>query len=200
MRNYLNFLVICFVLISCKQVDPNKYIDEGYLKDNLYKSNEIGWTIQIPDGWEVVKPDNRVGKAAIEITTGAKIDLSEQKHLINFKKDHANLFVSTSQPFKEEYPGEFIEGTESMNKIIYDTYKSRGAKTDTSSGSVFIDGMEFRTFTIKIYSEEGGLILNQILYSGLVNGYDLGININYNNEKDKNIMLEALMKSKFDKK
>jgi hypothetical protein len=37
------------------------------------------------------------------------------------------------------------------------------------------------------------------MYSRLINGYDFGANINYNNDDDKKIMVDAFKNSKFDK-
>lgn len=105
MNKYFGLLVFGLLIASCGQVDPNKHIDEGRVKENVYKSTEIGWSIKIPDGWEVVTRDKIVaneqkGKAAIEKTAGTELDMSGLKHLISFKKNQVNLFLSTSEPFK----------------------------------------------------------------------------------------------------
>lgn len=205
MKNYLNFLVFGLLIVSCGQVDPNKYIDEGHVQENIYKSTEIGWSIKIPDGWEVVTKDvieayDQKGKDAIEKTAGAEVDISGIKHLISFKKNPFNLFASTSEPFEEEYPGEYIENGKYLNELIFDTFRDQGIKADSSSGIAIIDGLEFITFETKIYGKDGKLILNQIMYSRLINGYDFGININYNNITDRDVMLKVLKESRFDKK
>ncbi len=205
MKNYFSFLVFGLLIVSCGRVDPNKHVDEGYVKENIYKSTEIGWSIEIPDGWEVVTKDkieanDQKGKDAIEKTAGTEVDISGLKHLISFKKNQFNLFASTSEPFKEEYPGEYIENGRNLNKLIFDTYLDLGIMADTSSGTAIIDGLEFRTFETKIFSDDGKLILNQIMYSRLINGFDFGISINYNNDTDRDVMLKVLKESKFDKK
>lgn len=118
----------------------------------------------------------------------------------SFKKNQLNLFASSSEPFKEEYPGEYIENCKNLNKLIFDTYQGQGIKADSSSGIAIIDGLEFKTFKTKIFGKDGKLILNQIMYSRLINEFDFGININYNNETDRDIMLKVLKESKLDKK
>ena len=45
---------ISLSLTSCGQVDPNKNIDEGKVEGNIYTSQEIGWTMEIPKGWTVI--------------------------------------------------------------------------------------------------------------------------------------------------
>lgn len=205
MKNYLNSIAFGLLLVSCSQVDPNKHIDEGRVKENIYKSSEIGWSIKIPNGWKVITKDklranDQKGKAAIEKTTGTTIDMNGLKHLINFEKDRFNIFSSTSEPAKETYPGEYIENCKSLNKLIFDTYKNQGIKADSSSGTAIIDGLRFLTFETKIYSREGKLILIQNMYSRLINGFDFCININYNNGKDRDEMLKAIKESKFERK
>ena len=201
MKNILILISVGLLIFSCGLRDPNKLIDEGYVSINTYKSNEIGWSITIPKGWVVVKQNNEEGMEAIEKTAGTKIDVSGLKQLISFKKDPFNLFNSSSEPFKEEYPGEFIENNRNLYKLIYDTYVNQGIKADTTSiKNTVVDGFEFSTFELKVYAKDGNLIMTQLLYSRLINGFQFGVNINYNNQKDRDIMLKAFMNSKFTKK
>lgn len=196
---------IILFFCSCDHVDPNKQIDEGKVKGTLYESKEIGWSIEIPKDWKIISKDqveanDEKGKNAIEKSTGQQIDTKALKHLISFQKDQFNTFSSTSEPFKEEFPGEYQQNSKFINEILYNTYTSQGIKADTASGKEIIQGLEFNAFYAKIYGPDGKLILNQILYSRLINGYDFGVNINYNNDQDKKIMMNAFLKSKFTKK
>lgn len=196
---------IILFFCSCDHVDPNKQIDEGKVKGTLYESKEIGWSIEIPKEWKIISKDqveanDEKGKNAIEKSTGQQIDTKALKHLISFQKDQFNTFSSTSEPFKEEFPGEYQQNSKFINEILYNTYTSQGIKADTASGKEIIQGLEFNAFYAKIYGPDGKLILNQILYSRLINGYDFGVNINYNNDQDKKIMMNAFLKSKFTKK
>lgn len=196
---------IVLFFCSCDQVDPNKQIDEGKVKGTLYESKEIGWSIEIPKEWKIISKDqveanDEKGKNAIEKSTGQQIDTKALKHLISFQKDQFNTFSSTSEPFKEEFPGEYQQNSKFINEILYNTYTSQGIKADTASGKEIIQGLEFNAFYAKIYGPDGKLILNQILYSRLINGYDFGVNINYNNDQDKKIMMNTFLKSKFTKK
>ncbi|MNE81863.1 hypothetical protein D3C80_1785430 [compost metagenome] len=135
---------------------------------------------------------------AIEETIDAKVDYSGLKNLIRFQKNQFNIFQSTSEPFKQEYEGEWKENNNSLKTIIYSTFENQGIKSDSSATSIEkIDGLDFHTYSFTIYDPKGNIILKQIMYSRLINGFDFGVNINYNNEKDKNEMLKAFRKSKF---
>ena len=201
-----NFTILLFltVLFSCK-TDSNKQIDEGKITENTYHSEEIGWTMEIPKDWNVTHKsdlDKRTKKGldAISETAGIEIDASGLKQLLNFQKNQFNIFQSTSEPFEEEYEGEWEENNDGLKELIYMTYLEKGIRTDsTETKTIKIDGLEFESSEFTIYSPKGEVILNQIMFSRLINGLDFGVNINYNNESDKKEMLDAWLNSKFKK-
>ncbi|RAR48403.1 hypothetical protein [Flavobacterium lacus] len=196
---------ISLSLTSCGQVDPNNNIDEGKVEGNIYTSQEIGWTIEIPKGWTVIdkektKETNEKGLKAIEETIDGQVDYSGLKNLISFQKNQFNIFQSTSEPFELEYEGEWEENNAALKEIIYTTYLNQGIKTDSSATTVEkIDGLEFQTYSFRIYSPKGEVILKQIMFSRLINGFDFGVNINYNNDKDRDELLKVFRNSKFKK-
>ena len=196
---------ISLSLTSCGQIDPNKNIDEGKVEGNIYTSQEIGWTIEIPKGWTVIdkektKETNEKGLKAIEETIDGQVDYSSLKNLISFQKNQFNIFQSTSEPFELEYEGEWEENNAALKEIIYTTYLNQGIKTDSSATTVEkIDGLEFQTYSFTIYRPKGEVILKQIMFSRLINGFDFGVNINYNNDKDRDELLKVFRNSKFKK-
>lgn len=196
---------ISLSLTSCGQVDTNKNIDKGKVEGNIYTSKEIGWTIEIPKGWTVVdkektKETNEKGLKALEETIDGEIDFSGLKNLISLQKDQFNIFQSTSEPFELEYEGEWEENNAALKEIIYTTYLNQGMKSDSSATTIEkIDGLEFQKYSFTIYSPKGEVILKQIMFSRLINGFDFGVNINYNNDKDRDELLKVFRKSKFKK-
>jgi hypothetical protein len=198
-------LSISLALATRGQVDPNKNIDEGKIEGNTYTSNEIGWKMEIPKGWAVIekektKENNEKGLKALQETMDAEIDYSGLKNLISLQKDLFNIFQSTSEPFKVEYEGEWEENSAALKEIIYLTYLDQGIKADSSATTTeVIDGLEFQKYSFTIYSPKGKFILSQIMYSRLINGFDFGVNINYNNDKYRDELLMAFRNSKFKK-
>lgn len=188
-------------LCSCKE--PAKKTDEGEIREQEYFSKEIGWTIEIPQGWTVndlekTKESADRGMKAIQESTNTEIDYSELKNLITFQKNQSNLFQSSSEPFKPEYEGEWEEHLQYVKALAYETYENRGIKADSSETTIEkINGLDFHTFSYTIYGPKDEVILKQILYSRLINGFDFGVNINYNNENDRDVMLKAFKNSKF---
>ena len=56
MKNVLILFCCIAIVISCKS-DPNKQLEAGEIKEGTYHSEEIGWTMIIPRGWEVTHKD-----------------------------------------------------------------------------------------------------------------------------------------------
>jgi len=197
------YLLIFISVIACKKIEPNKQIDEGKIENETYKSEELGWQMRIPKDYEIVskseseKIDER-GLQAVQETTGQNYDLSGLKNLLSFKKNRFNVFASTSEPFTEEYDGEWIENNSSIKKLIYETYKSQGIRSDSTKTQIEkIDGLDFEFYEFTLFGPENNIILNQRYYSRLINGFDFGVIINTNNENDKKTMLNAWRNSKF---
>lgn len=197
---------ILSILTSCGKADPNKTVDEGKVEKNTYTSAEIGWTIEIPKGWTIIDKEkkqatNEEGLKAIEETIESNVDYSGLKNLIGFQKNQFNIFQSTSELFELEYEGEWEENNSELKEILFATYKNQGIKADSSATSIEkIDGLDFHTYSFTIYSPKGAVILKQLLYSRLINGYDFGVNLNYNNDKDRDELLRVFRNSKFKKK
>lgn len=204
-RRIIMFFGIVILFTSCEKIDPNKQIDEGEFKNNIYSSKEIGWTIKIPEKWKIIsrkqnEANEKRGLEAINKTIEGEIDASKLKNLIGFKKNRFNLFQSTSEPFKLEYEGEWEGNNIEIKKMLYRTYLSQGIKADSTITKIInIDGFDFYSYEFTIRSPKGDVILRQLMYSRLINGFDFGVNINYNNESDKKEMLNVWLNSTFKK-
>ena len=198
------FFIILSLFLSCK-TDPNKQIDEGKIENYVYHSPEVGWTMKIPEGWSVTHRNvldkrNEIGLNAINESVDGNYDTNELKQLLNLQKDQFNGFQSSSEPFELKYEGEWEENNAALKELVYGTYLHKGIKTDsTETKIVEIDKLKFHKYQFTIYDPKGNVILNQLMYSRLINGLDFGICINYNNESDKNELLEAWQNSKFKK-
>jgi hypothetical protein len=128
------------------------------------------------------------------------IDVSQLRNLLSFKKNRFNMFQSTSEPFEIEYEGEWEENNITLKELIQDTFTQQGIKVTSSDITTeIIDGLEFKVYSFILYGPDNKVILNQIMYSRWIDGFDFGININYNDEALKDEMLTAFKNSKFTK-
>ncbi len=199
------FVFIGFSTFTCKESNPNNEIDEGTIQNNIYKSEEIGWEIEIPDGWEIVTMEEsdafqKKGLDIMEPMLDENIDVSKLRNLLSFKKNMFNLFQSTSEPYEIEYDGEWEENNKALREFLLDAYQQEGIEVTASDITTeIIDGLKFYTYTFSLYDKNGNVILNQIMYSRWHNGFDFGVNINYNDEDLKTEMLTAFRNSKFRK-
>lgn len=206
MKKLFFFLTIGAALFLSSCGPEAKKTDEGEIREQEFTSKELGWSMEIPEGWEIIdlkktKESSERGSKAIEESTDTEVDYSNVRNLITFQKNDFNIFQSSSEPFKLEYEGEWEENTSDLKELIYETYKNRGMKADSTATTIEkIDGLEFYKYSFIIYGPKGETILNQLIYSRLINGFAFSANINYNNEKDKNEMLSVFKKSKFNKR
>lgn len=196
----LILLALSYTLSSCGS-SPQP---EETGKPINYNSKEIGWTIIIPAGYKLISKakidvNDQKGKEAIGQVYNGEVTVDSLQHLASFQKNQFNIFDSTIERYDEKRPGEYEKNNQELRKLIFDTYSNQKIKADTSSGKETIQGHVFHAFYIKIYGPNGEPLMNQIMYGTLINGYDFGVNINYNNEIDKNLLINAFKKSKFDK-
>lgn len=200
---YRIFIYSCLVFIlnvffGCNPSSPKE--EKPTLE--TYTSKEIGWTVEIPTGYKLtsqtkMNADDQKGKEAIGKVYQGELKVDSLKHLISFMKNQFNSFDSTIEPYEETKPGEYLANNVLIHKLIFDTYHKQGIKIDTSSGQINLKGQLFNAFYIKIYGPNGEVALNQIMYSRMIKGYDFGVNINYNNEEDKKVLVNAFMSSIF---
>lgn len=202
-------IVVAFLLLNVFKVAgqerATKYVEEGRLDGNIYVSEEIGWTFEIPQGWnlvemETIKQINGMGSSAFEDIVGEEIDYSRMKNLIYLQKDQTNFFGSTSEPFTSNNQVDWDNNNADLKKIIYASFINIGYKVDSSMTTVErIGGLDFQKYSFVLYTQDGDLLLEQIMYSKLINGYDFGVVISGNKEEYRQELINAFRKSKFKK-
>jgi len=197
-KNNLLFILLALMCACNSSTKPK----EEEPKLETYTNATIGWTISVPKGFQVlsksrVEANEQKGRAAIGAIAKDTAKVEGLQHLINFQKNQFNLFSATIEPFKSNKVGDYEKNIQMVKKLVYDAYTSQHIKIDTSSGKEVFGKRSFNAFYIKIYGPNGFIIMNQHTYSTLINGYDFGININYNNEVDKKMLLDAFKNSSF---
>ncbi|HRB31132.1 MAG TPA: hypothetical protein PK275_06800 [Chitinophagaceae bacterium] len=214
MKSYLYILLAMIFIFSCKTekkektlYEKRKDLQNGELSaDNVYHVDVIGWTTTIPAGWEIVTQQEmgkikKKGADAFEEVFETDIDYSDVQDLLSVKKDIINSFMSNMQKVNDTLDGNFDERIKTVYDAIRTTYASKDIKMEEVVGAIRIDGIMFDRLEIKILSpDKKKTILNQEIFIAPINGYDFTMIINYNNEKDKDDLLEMVMGSKFSMK
>jgi hypothetical protein len=205
MKNIFVIALALILWVACEQPDPDKKVDTGAITNGVYYCPKIGWTIHIPNTWKIISKDsieglNQRGIDTINKSTKTNIEKGPIQSLISFRKDGLNFFISSIEPFKEDYTGEYEKRRKKGNEIICKAISYYNIKADTSSGKETVRGLEFERFTITRYNKEDMPDLSEIIYSKLLNGYDFQVIIYYKNDSTKQVMLDAFRNSTFDNK
>ncbi|RZL50446.1 MAG: hypothetical protein EOP00_04340 [Pedobacter sp.] len=199
MKLKLYFLTLIFgFCIGCNSSAPN----EEKSKLETYTSKEVGWTIEIPEGYKQLsktrmEANEKKGKDAIGKVTDEEVNTDKLIHLVNFQKNQFNSLIATAEIYDTKQNGDLLASNQPVKKMIYDTYTNQKIKVDTLSGTEVIAGYKFYTFNIKLYGPSGQVLMDQIMYNQIINGYDFGVTVNYNNETDRGILMNAFKNSKF---
>ncbi|MEO9531848.1 MAG: tetratricopeptide repeat protein [Crocinitomicaceae bacterium] len=169
--HHLFFACSLFTLIACNNGNNPNALSESY----FYEYEPIGWSIEVPPGYELVSTEevterNEKGQEKVEQLSGQDIDFVQTKDLLNFKYDEGNVFASSVEPFFEEYPGEWLDVNAFVKDLISTGYDAEGLIHEMSPDvSTIIGGIEFQTYDIIFYDEEGAIIMEQYFYNALIN-------------------------------
>jgi hypothetical protein len=147
---------------------------------------------------ETIRENTEKGKKLIEKTYEGEVDASGLKQLLNLRKDRFNSFLSTMEHYDAGGAGSYEEYNQKLYQVMKDTYAAQGMKVEYSEDSASVDGLLFNVFTSRIYNKEGtAVILNQIMYSRLINGYDFGMTISYNSQTAHDELDKMIHHSRF---
>ena len=164
----LTLLVVVFT--ACNSNTPK----EEKTSLATYTSKEVGWTIEIPEGYKQLsktrmeanqkKWKQALGNADTTQTTNKLLQL------INFQKNQFNSLAATAQVFDVAKDGNYLVNNQLVKKMIYDAYVNQKTKVDTSSATEVIAGQKFHTFNVTLFGPSGEVLMNQMMYNQLMNG------------------------------
>lgn len=188
-----------FGLAACQS--PVKKEEKPALQ--TYHHAGIGWTITIPKGFSMLskgrmEANEAKGRNALGADSSKEASADGLQHLVNFQKNQFNQFNATLAKFSGTEIA-YDKNQQLVKKMIFDAYSKQQIKIDTSSGKGEFAAKTFHAFFIKIYGPNGSVVMDQALYSALIDGYDLSINMNSNNEIDRTLLLDAFKHSTFAK-
>jgi hypothetical protein len=202
------FILCACLLAACKPnqslKDKQAEVENGKIDENFkYICNDVGWETYLPKDWNVITKDEskkltQKGKEALQKSLGTSVDMSALKELVNIKKDAFNSFLSTIENFDVNNDGDYNAHNVYVDKVICDAYTNNKINFKKKAGSEEIDHINFHTLEIRIFAPNSDkILLTQKIYSALLKGYDFGMTLNYNNEEDKQTLLNIINTSKF---
>ncbi len=202
MKSHFSFLIPLFLIISCVSSDPNDEIDEGFISDETYTNEEIGWSMDVPRGWEIttkqaIQESNERGLEIVEENTNIKIDASGLKHLLNFESDDGSSFMSNIEPFPIEDKSQWDENEEFIYQLIQEAYDSQGIQYQSDRYTERVDDLVFNVIKIELLGDENELLMTQLIFTRHIIGYNFGATLNCTSEESKKTLLTAWRTSKF---
>ncbi len=190
------------ILTSCGNntpVDHSADVDLGKFDGNKYTCEEIGWSTEYPETWKITKKESlehQTAKRDAEAEVEAKS--TTIKRLLAYQKDFNNNFQSTIEPFEGKTKADYNSAKKNLRETSYSRYYDAGIRVDTVASQLKIGKITFDCFQINLYDKNAKAYAHQLLYSAIIKDYYFSAIIAYDNDKDKDRMLEAFKKSKFD--
>jgi hypothetical protein len=190
-------LLACLTILACNQNQQDTK------SENVFYNETTGWEIQLPNGWTTIsKEENsaekQIGKKALEEVFDGDIN-PDYDVLLSIKNSKNASLTATLEKFEEAYEGEWNDNNVFLKELMYKAFSHQNILIDTTSSVDTIDNIPFSVFNISIYARNKTLILNQILYATLINGFDFGVTVNYVEREDKEALMNALRSSKFNR-
>lgn len=191
------FLLICCVLTICTGFGQKA-------APSTFYSPEFKWRVSIPAGFDTLSAEsqqqmNKAGQNALEKTVGEKIE-TEATSIFTLHSGLGNYFQADYQSFDPAKDGDFNQMCNSVNQLLYETFKTQmpNAKMDSASSTTTVDGLVFQTFTVNIHL--GILFTTHVrVYSHLFGTKDFTVNITTMEPVKEKALMESWMNSTFEK-
>lgn len=202
MRHFIPLYLLLFILNSCGSTDPNSEIDEGFISDETYTCEEIGWTMEVPRGWEIksresLQESTEKGLEMMEENSNVIIDDSGLRHLLNFEADLGNSFLSNIESFPIKDKSEYDANQNMIFELIQEAYRGEGIDFDADKYTERVDQLVFNVIKLELYGEHGETLLTQLIYTRHILDYNFSVTLNYSDEDKKKTLLTSWRSSKF---
>lgn len=194
MKSNAKYLPLIAILAAACNLSPKT--------GKIYNFKEVGWTMTLPPQFKVVdsagvEKINEKGKALMEKSTGAQIDVSTTRTLISAKKGVC-YFTSTITPYNTQKDGDYAVASKAVKDMVYKTFTDQmtDATLDSASDPTKVGGLDFDRFRISI-AIKGKPVFTMYLLAKLYKGFDFGITYLYTDDQTKTQMENILAGSKF---
>tara|TARA_R110002073_G_scaffold279026_1_gene443139 strand:- start:427377 stop:427979 length:603 start_codon:yes stop_codon:yes gene_type:complete len=191
-------LLLISTLISCTSKN-NKVVSE-----NSYENTELGWTMRIPDDWEILDKTNQgiykeKGKRMVNDFNNENRSYKGLIYLLGFKINQFNIFQSNYEKIDYKDLKAWRENKNQQKRAAAKMYTNQGMKIDTISSTETIDNTTFSVFLITAYNDLGGVRYTQKIYGSYINGYDFAVLLNYNTKEAEETLHKFWKNSTFKK-
>ena len=200
MRLVLSILLLVTVLSSCAEESDafiqDEITNEGSIKNGVYTSNKFGWSIKIPDSWEVVTSTSEIdevrklGRAMIE---EANVDIAqgiEPIKLLYAKKGFSSI-VAVAEKFAANNNVSIEQQAYAQKQVITKMYDTQGLPVMESKVDDGLLGGE-KCGIVRIVIGQKPNQFFQIFYIFERKGYWFSIITSFDNNADRDEIYESL--------
>ena len=168
----------------------------------VFTSDAIGWTLEIPEGWEVLgqtelKGYDLEGRRDIAAATGRPL-VGVTMQLIGLKRSKCDAFNATYQVLTRAQRDAFAQMKADSLPAILATYASRGIPSESTEDTELIDGIRFDRWLVTLMTRDRQQVtVRQIWYNALVGDAWVFFTLTYRDDSAREQMLGALRRSRF---
>jgi hypothetical protein len=190
---------IIIAFISCAHASAQDTVKRLYFE-------KIRWTVEVPTEFKMldsvtVEAQAREGGGHLLKADSSKLDYTKIIHLITASKTPTDALSVTITPFDPEIDGHYDSSNQYMMLKLYNLYKDKVGsmvRIDSLTSVDQIDGLSFTKYSLHIFINEK-LVITNILWYRLYEGYDFGITYLYIDERTGKQIEAMLRASKFAK-
>lgn len=173
-----------------------------FIPGEMYRNKQLGWEMPVPAGWVTVSKGQmddleRKGQDAMRKAFETEEISNDHTQLLAFQKDNVNMCFSTLDAYQVAQNVTFEDHIHNIGSLIAETYEKNGVATQHSIDTMALDGLEFIRINLTLFDTKNNPVLKQKILYRQFGDNTLTINLNYNNDIDRNTLLEALRRSKF---
>jgi hypothetical protein len=162
-------LLLLFLSLNYSCISQTKKDSQSDI--NKFSSKKLGWTMPIPNDWEIVQREDLENQAnrglkMIDTSNTDKFrkELLKTIYLLSFKKDKRKMFTALATPNDTTIISFETQNRNTKNALFY-SLKQQGIRVDSTWGKELIQNKEFKTFTITAYDKSNNPFVNQIYYN-----------------------------------
>ena len=196
----LGTLLLFVTLAGCSK----KPIQESSI---AFYYEPVHWSFNIPDGWErredaEINKTRELGKEVIEKASGEEIsdeDFSSPIQVLYLKNNEVNFFTSDIKAYQEDPNIPYSQAQNNLFDSLVKAFQDNGVRVETKKGQMVIDGVNFATLDMLLYSKKDPkkLAAKVGAFDARIGQYSLLISYNCIDETARQSIVKEIMKSRF---
>ena len=192
----LNFLIIISCVPLCKGQTPEK----------TYKIDTANWSYKLPEGYKVRTDQfsEALKRGQKEIETkgqGATASNSDVILISAAKGDSSDINVILASYKGNQMILNFgLAGyKDKLIEYLKYSFETNHSNFKIEEDKILIDSVLFYTIENKMYDPRGDYVYSSMIFIGEVSNKEVSFSLTFDNQRDKDLLVNSLVNSKFKK-